>query len=349
MSAMDKLKSSQILTLIVLLIAGAGCGTLPTPARSSAVPPTTDAETEDASVGLTTTFGPGDFNLLDPALGLDQLSNYRASLTISFDGTRGGQASVWARSYEMLSIQAPPARQLTVQISGTDGGPGAGDRQLFDVGGLRYEQTETGCTAAIAADTDRWQQPATMLPLVIGAEQEETSTVNGIDATRYRFDERALGEQGQADSTGEMWIDEQGRLVKFVLRTKGDSSYFGEGLEGTLKLDYMITPGELAATVEIPAECPAGLIDAPVMPDAESVQQLPGVTQFATASDLAAVTAFYQQQLTETGWQPSGEPTITDTLAAALFTRGNQQLSVFATRSEQQTIVRLVLINLSAP
>ena len=63
------------------------------------------------------TFGPGTFNLLTPTAGLSDLSSYRATLTVSFDGTNGGQPQQWSRSYTLLVTQTPAARQLTIDAS----------------------------------------------------------------------------------------------------------------------------------------------------------------------------------------------------------------------------------------
>jgi hypothetical protein len=339
----------QSLAFILLLVLAAGCGSEQAPTSATDISPTAGGEVEGTPTGGEVTFGPGEFNLLDPVAGLDQESDYRAALTISFDGTREGQLEQWTRRYEMISTETPAARQLMIEISGAATGNVAQERRIVQVGSMRYEQTETGCTASIAGDTDRWQEPASLLPTVVGAEEAGTETLNGVDVTRYTFDQRALGEEGQGDSTGEMLVDGEGRVMMFVLTTQGDGAFSGEGTEGTLTLDYMLTLGESPSDIAIPAGCPAGLIDAPVMPDAESVKQLPGATLFTTPSDLAETVTFYQEELTAMGWQAVGEPTITDTLATALFMMGDQQLSLFATRTGQETSVRLVLVNIAIP
>ncbi len=47
----------------------------------------------------------------------------------------------------------------------------------------------------------------------------------------------AFGQFCLAQSTGEMWVaSDGGYIVKYLVTTKGDANYFGEGIDGTLRL-----------------------------------------------------------------------------------------------------------------
>src|SRR5687768_17248510 len=62
-----------------------------------------DATAEETPEPIEVTFGPGDFNLLTPTEGLSDLSSYRATLTLSFEGTNAGQPEQWSHTYVMLT------------------------------------------------------------------------------------------------------------------------------------------------------------------------------------------------------------------------------------------------------
>jgi hypothetical protein len=323
------------ITLVLFLLIAAGCGQ-PAPAQST-------SQTPEASTSSEITFGPGPFDLFDPAAGLPELSGYRATLTLSFDGTRDGKPEQWTRTYEMRTSQDPPARQLTIE--GSEVAPA--EQWMAEVSGVLYELNEQGgCIASLSPEggllAQQWE-PVSFLSGVIGAEEEGAETANGVPAKHYTFDQRALGQDGLTESTGEVWVADVGYVVKYVLTTQGEAKYFGEGIEGTLTHDYTLTEIDQPAAVELPEDCPPGLVDAPLIPDAEDVKQHPSVTLFRTASSIAEVLAFYQDQLPGMGWQPSGEPVVTETFGVLELTQGDQQLSVIASPENNGTAVRLVL------
>ena len=112
-------------------------------------------------------------------------------------------------------------------------------------------------------------------------------------ADHYTFDERALGLDGLATSSGELWVASSGGyLLKYVLKTQGDANYFGEGLAGALTLDYELTGANQPVKVTLPAGCPPGVVDAPRLPDAANIQDLPGLLSYDTATSLANAATF---------------------------------------------------------
>lgn len=324
----------SIIPLMLVLIISLGCGLLgpDRPAPSSR------------------TFGPGTFDLLDPSAGLAELAGYRATLILSFDGTQSGQPDQWTHTYEMRAGQTPAAQQLTMESSSED----PSDLWMAEIGGVLYELNEVGgCMASLSPQggllAQQWE-PAGFLSGLVGAEEAGAETVNGVSANHYTFDQRALGEEGRTKSTGEVWVADAGYVVRYVLTTQAGADYFGEDIEGTLTYEYDLTEIDQPAAVEVREDCPAGLIDAPVMPDAQDVRQLPSVTLYNTASSIADVIAFYQQELPGIGWQASGEPVLTETFGVIELTQGDQQLSVIASSGDEGTSVRLLLGDvLSAP
>src|SRR5947209_3336976 len=69
----------------------------------------TDTATEAAAVSaagtLAATESDAGFSLRAPTIGLAALSSYRASVALSFSGTRRGQSGQWSRTITMLASQ----------------------------------------------------------------------------------------------------------------------------------------------------------------------------------------------------------------------------------------------------
>jgi len=165
-----------------------------------------------------------------------------------------------------------------------------------------------------------------------------------VEAQHYTFDERALAELGITHSTGELWVaTDGGHLVKYTLVTQGGADYFGQGIEGAITWDYELTAVNQPVAIELPKDCPAGMIEAPRLPDATDLLNAPGLVSYITAATPAEAAAFYQKELPALGWLPTSDPTVANTLAVQDFTRGDQQLSVTILVDEDGTTVLLVL------
>jgi hypothetical protein len=307
---------------------------------------TAEGTPSTAGVGL----GPGSFNLPAPTAGLSNLSSYRATLNLSFDGTRAGQPEQWSRTYVMLASQNPPARQLTIDMMEKT------PTQVFmtELNGAHYERRGANtCTASVIKQggslADKWEL-AGFLKGVIGAEEAGSETVNGVASIHYTFDERALGQQGVTESTGELWVaSDGGYIVRYRLVTRGDADYFGEGIEGTLTWNYELTNVNQPVSIELPKDCPAGMVDAPMLPNATDVLSVPGVLRYRTVTSLADTAAFYQKQLPALGWQVHTTPIITETRTLLTFTRGDQQMSVVITAGSGSTRVHILLGQVIGP
>lgn len=320
--------------------------------QTTGAPPTTSAP--DATAGVAgeeisgegeVTLGPGEFDFPDTTAGLATLSSYKATLTLSFAGTQAGQASQWLKTYVMLSTQQPSARQVTIESTGdsVNGEPAL----LAEMAGAAYEQRGDGRCSASATDPDQSladrMEPAGFLTGVFGAEQAGSETVNLVAADRYTFDERALGETGLAQSEGQLWVaTDGGHLVRYALTTTGGEAYFGPGIEGTATWAYELTDVNQSFPITLPADCPAGLIDAPMLPDAAEVLDEPGVLSYVTARAPAEALLFYQGELSALGWQAKAEPIVEQAMALVDFTRDGQQLSLVITATDGVTTVLAV-------
>ena len=315
-------------------------GSSPPSTAAAATTPGTGPQTFDASLVL----GSGPFTLQTTTTGLAALPSYTATLTLSFEGTRAGQPSTWSTTYTMLAMTTPAARQLTIQKSGD----GADPAQVFmaEVNGAAYEKdAQDTCTAdAIATDATLAQrfEPAGLLAGVVGADAAGSEAINGVPSDHYTFDEHALGQAGRATAKGEMWVaSDGGYIVKYLVTTKGDAKYFGEGVEGTLSSDYELTDIAQPVTITLPEDCPPGMLNVPQLPDASSVTNVPGFLTYQTATSLADIASFYQAQIPTLGWAPGNDPTFTDTSMVEDFTQGTVTLTVTATTDAGVTTVTI--------
>jgi len=300
--------------------------------------PTTQATQADA------VFGPGSFSLLDPTMGLAALSSYKATLTISFNGTQAGRSSQWSHTYVMLASQKTGAHQVTINSTGGIPAPVF----IAEVNGVSYAlDAEDNCTASTTEpDTSlaaEWE-PAGFLSAIIGADAAGSETVNGVGTEKYTFDERALAETGFSRSTGQVWVaSENGVVVRYLLSTTAGAEYFGEGVDGTLTWEYTLTEINQPVTVELPAGCPGGLVDAPLMPVAQNVNRQPGVTIYSSAGSIQDGLDFYTEQMPALGWEAMGEPGSGDTMGVANFIQGDLQLTVIVTSTGNGIDVHLMM------
>jgi hypothetical protein len=290
--------------------------------------------------------GPGAFDFTESAAGLADLSSYEATLTLSFDGTQAGKAQKWTKTYVMLTMKQPAARQLTIDKTGDISDPAP--VFIAEADGAAYERRGTNSCVANAivpgGSLAEGLEPAGFLPAVFGADPAGSETVNGVTADHYTFDERAIGQSGLAKSTGEMWIASKGGyIVKYLLTTKGGADYFGEGIEGIVTWDYELTNVNGPVTIKLPNDCPAGMVHAPLLPDATNVLSLPGVLTFDSATSLADATAFYQKQMPALGWKVATLPSLTETTAELNFTQGGQLTTIIIIVDSGTTSVQIVL------
>jgi hypothetical protein len=270
--------------------------------------PVGSGPTQEA-VEVDVVLGPGGFDLRDTRVGLDGLSTYKALLTISFDGTKDGQPHQWSSTFEALYTKEPAARQVAIRQTGdTSEEEPALPASMAEKDGAAYEIGEDGsCIATVFDAQDPLMElvdPAGLLTGVFGAEEAGQETVNGIETTHYTFDERALVQNGRNSSTGEMWVaSEGGYIVRYLVTTRGNADYFGGGMEGTLTRDYELTEVNQPLTIDLPANCPPGLVNAPLLSDATNVVNLPSLLAYDTGTSVLEAHAFYEQELSNLGWQ----------------------------------------------
>jgi hypothetical protein len=290
-------------------------------------------------------FGPGSFDFTDTQAGLSDLSSYTATLTLSFSGTRAGNSETWSKTYVMLAATDPPARQWTIETSGDLSNSEM--VYLAEMDGVDYERRgEQACTASAVPEGDPLSGRlalASFLTGVIGAEAVGQDTVNNVATDHYTFDQRALGEEGLTKASGELWIAADGDyIVKYLLNTQGNEDYFGEGIEGTLTLDYQLSDVNQGEIV-LPADCPPGMVDAPLLPDAADIVKVPGLLAYDTSTSLEDTAAFYQEQIPGLGWEAVGEPDVAEAMQMLKYTRDDLRMTVLLTAESGKTTVNITV------
>lgn len=323
-SALRRWGASALTVAFILVMAA--CTPSDDGARGNAEAP------EAQAVPVEVDTGPGEFDLADTRVGLGELSGYRATLTVAFDGTNTGQSQQWSSTYEMTQTRDPMARQLTIQQTGiaSEGDPQLPE-YLAEKDGASYERLAGGsCTANVINPENTLMdllEPARNLRTVFGAEAAGHESVNGIEAEKYAFDERALLRKGLSEASGEMWVAPEGSyIVRYLLTAKGDAEFFGEGVEGTMTWKYELTEAGQPIPIELPADCPSGLVSAPMLPGAAIAQNLPGVLQYETATGVPEARAFYEAELAKLGWTPPVSAVVPEGMSADEYQRAMELL-----------------------
>lgn len=340
--ALSVKRAALPLFILVLLSSSLACNTLT--GGSGEVPD--DKYPQEITIEQNIVYGSGPFEFPEPQVGLSDLSSYKATLTLAFDGTRDGRTEKWSKIYVMLTTRDPAVRQLTIEKSGDI--PDPTSAFLAELDGADYEKSgEQACeTTAIPEGNslaDRFE-PVLFLDGVIGADEAGSETVNDVASDKYTFDQRALGEDEVTESTGELWVaSEGGYLIKYVLTRKAKADYFGEGVEGTLTLDYELTDINIPAVITLPDDCPPGFVDAPLLPDASTTTNIPGVLAFDTSSTIAEAAAFYQQNIPDLGWEAQEEPSVTDAIAILNYKKGDKVMFIIIKPSDASTEVRIMV------
>jgi hypothetical protein len=249
-------------------------------------------------------FGPGSLYLPDLRVGLAETSGYRSKLTLSFEGNQAGRPVQWTNIYSFAANNPTDARQLLVEETGDDSQPPV---FMAEMNGVTYEKRgEDFCFGEPVDPVDPIVQelePAAQLPSLFGAEEEGTELLNGVQAVHYTFDEGALAEYGFSKIAGELWLAvEGGYVLRFNMTTTGEVGYFDENTGGILKQEYELIEINQPVEILLPTGCPPGMIEAPMLSDAVSVINRPGVLEYETASSLQEVQVFYEAELPKLGW-----------------------------------------------
>jgi hypothetical protein len=277
--------------------------------------------------------GNSGWRLTDPSVGLNTLKSYHASLQQDVVGTLGGSPFERHTQIELTRAPADGNYDMELTLQGSDE-PSAYLR-ILALGKASYvwDSKDRPCQGALDDQTaNELIDPTLMLLPVSAATKAGTETVNGIETTHYRFDQTGLPLADPKPSAGgEAWIANQGGyIVKYSITFAASAKPDAHGMRAEQTLLYELSHPDGTETVALPQGCLEVLADIPVMPDAQSVLQTNGMTDFVTASGARQVLDFYAQKLPALGWisdqkLPAGDVTLP---FVALFTNGDRRISL---------------------
>ena len=291
----------------------------------------------------------GDQNLSNPAAGLDSLKSYQAALTVSFSGKQNGQDSNWSTTYT-LSVEPAVGTRL-LQVTST----GLSDQDLLDgwvsgsYAGLLIERAGNSGPCLVqkndGAPLDMKLEPASLLPAVTGAVASGSETILGMDADHSTFGQSAVGLPAKGTVSGDMWqAADGGVLLKYHLSAQGGPDLFGQEMQGALTWDYQLSNVNETIHVDLPENCPPGLIDAPVMDDAEVLAEQPALQEYNVNSDVKGVISFFQEKLPPLGYTLQGEPTSGEAAEPLTYTKPGWELDILMEKvSDSSTHVLVAL------
>jgi hypothetical protein len=300
--------------------------------------------------------------------GLSQLSAYRVSFVMGFDGESGGQPAKGRIEMTLEQSKDPPARHLAMSMEGTTveqvGGTNALDVYMMgDTVYMKNAAMGDSWVSFSGSDADAFKQgffaPDKQLELpgtVTCASQPET--VNGISATHCSFTEKdVLGEEATYDSLqGDVWVAVDGNyIVKYTLKAEGYRPVKEDekGLFdfGSVSFEYELKDVDGDFTITLPEEATqaggtdvgggaggaVGTSDFPVLENAEEVTSMAGFLNYYTSSDIPDVIDFYRQELPANGWQENADQAyIGDENAMLSFTQEGKTMMLTIVKEDNR-------------
>jgi len=307
---------------------------------------------------------------------LDKLSSYRANFVMVFDGKSGDQPAKGEVKALLEQTKTPPARHLTMDMSGTiteeTGGVNALEVYIIDdkvymknaMMGSDNWISFSGSDAAAFADGFFTPQEQLEVPDTAECDAQPV-TVNGVQATHCTFNQKDMGssdatfESGQ----GEAWVATEGNyIVKLSFKAEGyrpaTPGEDGSFDFGSVSFDYNVTDINGDFTITLPEEAAqasdvgatgggesgggesgqAGGI--PVYADAEDVANLGQFVTYSTPAAIEDVLAFYREEMTGAGWQENNDEGYSDDSTAMLsFTKEGKTFRLTVTTQDNKRAV----------
>jgi hypothetical protein len=245
--------------------------------------------------------------LPDPTVGLDGLRSYTQTLSVSFNGTQGGNPVYFIDSYQQDLNRETQTQFAHSIITNTDGtqktitAGNAGDAYYSKLG-------DEKCSVSWGARAEGIEPfvPARLLPPLFAVYEGDLEEINGVQAQSYTFDAESLGYPSTTTVDGQVWLAQDGGyVVKFTMHIQDEGELFGEGTQGEQVYEYELSQINALSGPELPEGCPAVLTDFPAMPDAVDIQRLPQVLAYTSPSNPSQIQGFYEQELQSQGWTKS--------------------------------------------
>ena len=352
-----------VLSLVVLACSCSGLGKAPQVAATvkavatevkGAVGTSTPAATAKPDAAATVAPGGGDdkpLSLDDRQSGLDKLKSYRMKWLAEWKSTEvtSTQAVTWNWVEEYVA--KPEALHWTWIMTDSTQKDKSLEMEMWRIDNTTYmlqkEATGKGQCISFSSDDQKNQLTKGLFsPNALGSVKDakyvDSPTVNGIKTKHYKYDEKGFALFGAAKVAGEIWVAVDGEfVVKETLTWSGAAGLFGVNAKekGDGKWTWEITDANKDITIKAPENCGGAAADIPMMKDATEKNRFGDTTMYKSATKLADVVKFYQQQMPAAGWKASGEPDISDEFAQLEFTKGDQKAEIMLTNDNGATQV----------
>jgi len=268
-----------------------------TPARPAIPAPTAEQPASPVR-------GTGDFDLPDPAVGLDGLNSYRQTLQTSFEGAINGEQQ---QSEAVLTreVAGEPAAELTWIETG-----GQGAQFFGSLGGILYSKASPDAPCSAFPDQSDASAPTSAypfaaLPPIAGATFVDEGEISSIPTKHYTFDEQAIGFSSPAKAQGEVWVASSGGyVVRYTLSLEALDDQLGPGVTGVQSWSYDLSEVN-TGTIRLPEDCQPPLEydgEVPLLDGAVVVLDQPGYLVYQAPGSVEAAVAFYQEQAEGLGW-----------------------------------------------
>jgi hypothetical protein len=239
-------------------------------------------------------------------LRLENLEAYHARFEVRFEGDYE-----WVYLLETRADGRNLEHNLHLEGVGADRNPG--DVRLVTEGGItrmRGPGTDDECLQ-FPTDLDlglRFLTPDDLVrPQGLGQLPEATGseTIAGVRTIHYSLSRQVL--DGWRDLELGLWVDEgTGAVMRYDLTATGPDPLFDAG-EGMLSGQFLVDDVG-PQTIEPVSGCE---IDLPLPADATDLVKLPGgLISFESTADGTEISAFYQAEMPEDGWNLLEEPQI---------------------------------------
>lgn len=250
------------------------------------------------------TAGPSGSSILpDPAVGLETLESYQASVVVTFDGVLEGKPTQQREAFTQNVWRTPQAEFTTFEGRDQNGDPLS--IVSGTVGEASYAQEgDQPCFVRWGSPPETDFSPASQLWAVGNAQSDGTETILGIPSIHYALEDAAFEFGDGLTAIGDLWLAEDGGyVVKYSLTLQAGEAYLGQGSSGTSQIEYELTQVNARPEIVYPAGCQPVYTGIPVLPDALQLNRQPSVTIYLAATDLAAARAFYEEEMSSLGWE----------------------------------------------
>lgn len=302
---------------------------------------------------------------------LQELGNYRATMTISWTEIKAGQTTTGTVTLNGDYIPSQSASRITWSASRSQETVDATAPRSFaiiTIGQKRWMQmgehwVEIGLGEEEAMGSGMLIEPQDIIGNIDSARLVKTGEeIDGIRTRHYRFDEAtaplfsvlpllsASGASGEGRWRGDVWVAEEGGfLVKYTATVEAAITDAEEGtVTAQMQFDYSIYDVGASFTIEPPAGAGEALPgfderELPMPEGANVTVAMPNMKIIAVPLPLAEAVAFYEEALGATGWSKEGSEQMGDQAMVLSFRKGDASLRVTLTWDAGQGQTQVIL------